>query len=165
MSKKTIAFTIIGLVIGFVIGIVLGSIGSMAYLGHELATGMFMLHDAELVRNEDSAIQAYLNESPEVGIWALENYINSMNQVMKERETEDNQYLFVLIRPKTTLRFAHVRLALLYEETGNDLKRKENLDKAFEYYDSIKIEREILEKKLIELVTKVDRQFEPSDNN
>ena len=162
MAKKTIAFTIIGLVIGFVIGIVLGSIGSMTYLGPKVARGMFLLQETELVRNEDSAIQAYLNESPEVGIWALENY---MNQVMKERETEDNKYLFVLIRPKTTLRFAHVRLALLYEETGNDLKRKENLDKAFEYCDSIKIEREILEKKLIELVAKVDSQFEPLDND
>lgn len=159
MAKKTIVFTIIGLVIGLVIGIGLGSIGSIAYLGPKLAKGMLSLQETELVRNEESAIQAYLNESPEVGIWALENYINSINQVMKEREVEDNQHLFFLIRPTMTLRLAHVRLALLYEKTGNDLKRKENLDKAFEYCDSIK------EKKLIELLIKDDSQFRPLDNN
>ena len=161
MSKKTIAFTITGLVIG----IGLGSIGSIAYLGRELATDMFMLHDAELIRTEDAAIKAYLNESPEIGIWALENYINTMNRVFKEREIEDNQHVFVLLKPKTTLRYAHVRLALLYEKTGNDLKRKENFEKAFEYCDSVKIEREHLEEKLIEIVTKLDSQFEPLDNN
>lgn len=161
MAKKTIAFTIIGLVIG----IVLGSIGSMAYLGPTLTRAMFLLHETELFRNEDSAIQAYLNESPEVGIWALENYVNTMNQVIKEREIEDNQHVFVLIRPKITLRYAHVRLALLYEKTGNNLKRKENFDKAFEYCDSMKIERELLEERLIEVVTKFDSQYQPLDNN
>lgn len=161
MAKKTIVFPIIGLVIG----IVLGGIGSMAFFGKSLARAMFMLQEAEVLRNENSAIQAYLNESPEVGIWALENYINSMNQVIKEREIEDNQHVFVLIKPTITLRYAHVRLALLYEKTGNDSKRKENFDKAFEYYDSMKIERELLEKRLIELVTKLDSQYEPLDNN
>ena len=161
MAKKTIAFTITGLVIG----IGLGSIGSMVYLGHKVATVMFMLHETELVRNEDSAIQAYLNESPEVGIWALENYINSINQVIKEREIEDNQHVFFIVKPTITLRYAHVRLALLYEKTGNDLKRKENLGKAFEYCDSMKIERELLEERLIEVVTKFDSQFQPLDNN
>ena len=161
MGKKTIAFTILGLVIG----IGLGSIGSMAYLGHELAGGMFMLHDMELVRNEDSAIQAYLNEPPEVGIWALESYIKDMNRVIKERKVEHNKHFFVMIEPEPTLRFTHVRLALLYEKTGNDLKRKENFEKAFEYCDSMKIETELLEEKLIEIVTKLDSQFEPLNNN
>jgi hypothetical protein len=161
MGKKTIVFTITGLVIGIGLGI----IGSMAYLGRELARGMFMLHDMELVRNENSAIQAYLNESPEVGIWALENYIKAINRVIKEREIEDNQQAFFIVQPKVTLRYAHVRLALLYEKTGNDSKRKENFEKAFEYCDSMKIEREHLEKKLIELVAKLDSQFEPLDDN
>ena len=161
MAKKTIAFTIIGLVIGIGFGIT----GTMAYLGRELATGMFMLQDAELIRNEDSAIQAYLNESPDVGIWALENYIKAMNRVIKERKVDNNKQYFFMIETEPTLRYAHVRLALLYEKTGNDLKRKENFEKAFEYCDSMKIEREHLEERLIELVTKLDNQFEPLDNN
>lgn len=165
MAKKTIVLTIIGLVIGLVIGIGLGYIGSMAYLGHELARGMFMLHDMELVRNENSAIKAYLNETPEVGIWALENYIKAMNRVIKERKVDNNKPYFFIIESEPTLRFAHVRLALLYEKTGNDLKRKENFEKAFEYCDSMKIEREHLEEKLIELVAKLDSQFEPLDDN
>jgi hypothetical protein len=161
MTKKTIAFTITGLVIGIGLGI----IGSMAYLGRELARGMFMLHDMELVMNENSAIQAYLNESPEVGIWALENYIKAMNRVIKERKVDNNKPYFFMIEPEPTLRFAHVRLALLYEKTGNDSKRKENFEKAFEYCNSMKIERELLEEKLIEFVTKLDSQFEPLENN
>ncbi len=161
MAKKTIALTILSLVIGIGIGIIF----CIAYFGPKLARSMFILQETELVRNEDSAMQAYLNESPEVGIWALENYINSLNQVIKEREIEDNQHVFFMVKPKITLRYAHVRLALLYEKTGNDLKRKENLEKAFEYCDSMKIERELLEERLIEVVTKFDSQFEPLDNN
>ena len=137
----------------------------MAYFGRELSGAMFMLHDAELIRNEDSAIQAYLNESPEVGIWALKNYIKAMNRVIKERKVDNNQPFFMMIEPESTLRFAYVRLALLYEKTGNDLKRKENFEKAFEYCESMKMKRELLEEKLIELVTKLDSQFNPLDNN
>ena len=159
--KKTIAFTIIGLLIG----IGLGCIFTMVYLGHKLAIGMFMLQETELIRNKDDAIQAYLNESPEVGIWALENYINTINRVIKEREIENNKHFFVMISPEPTLRYAHVRLALLYEKTGNDLKRKENFEKAFEYCDSMKIEREFLEERLIQIVTKLDSQFKPLDEN
>jgi len=161
MAKKTIAFTITGLVIGIGLGI----IGSITYLGRELATNMFILHDMELAMNENSTIQAYLNESPEVGIWALENYIKTMNRVIKERKVDNNQPSFMMIRPEPTLRFAHARLALLYEKTGNDLKRKENFEKAFEYCESMKMKRELLEEKLIELVTKLDSQFKPFDNN
>jgi hypothetical protein len=161
MAEKTIAFTIIGLIIGIGLGI----IGTMAYSGQELATGMFMLQDMELMMNENSAIQAYLNESPEVGIWALENYIKAINRVIKERKVDNNKPYFFIIKSEPTLRFAHVRLALLYEKTGNDSKRKENFEKAFEYCDSMKIERELLEKKLIELVAKLDSKFEPLDDN
>ena len=161
MAKKTIAFTILGLLIG----IGLGSIFTMVYLGRELSGAMFLYHEAELFRNEDAAIQAYLNESPEVGIWALENYIKAMNRVIKERKVDNNKQFFVMIEPEPTLRYAHVRLALLYEKTGNKLKRKENFEKAFEYCDSMKIERELLEERLIEIVTKLDSQFKPLDNN
>jgi len=159
--KKTIAFTIIGLVVGIGLGIIF----SAAYFGPPLAGSMFLYQEAELVRNEDAAIQAYLNESPEVGIWALESYIKAMNRVIKEREVEHRKHFFVMIKPEPTLTYAHVRLALLYERIGNDLKRKENLEKAFEYSSSMKIERELLEERLIRIVTKLDSHFKPLDNN
>jgi hypothetical protein len=159
--KKTIALTILS----FVIGIGLGIIGTIAYSGYELARGMFILQDMELMSDENCAIQAYLNEAPEVGIWALENYIKAIKRVMKERKVDNNKPYFFMIEPEPTLRFAYVRLALLYEKTGDDSKRKENFEKAFEYCDSMKIEREHLEEKLIEIVTKLDSQFEPLDNN
>lgn len=159
--KKTIAFTILGLLIG----IGFGSIFTMAYYGHTAAEAMFMLQEVELIRNEDAAIQAYLNESPEIGIWAFENYINAINRVIKEREIENNKHLFLMISPKVDLKYAYVRLALLYEKTGNDLKRKENFEKAIEYCNSTNVERALLEKRLIQTVTKLDSEFKPLDEN
>jgi len=159
--KKIIGFTLLGLVIG----IVLGCIFTMAYMGPTCAKGMFMLQEAELIRSEDAAIQAYLNESPETGIWALENYINALNRVIKEREIRNNKHLFLMISTKVTLREAYVRLALLYGKIGNEAKRKENFEKAFEYCDSMNIERELLEERLIQIVTTLDSKFKPLDEN
>jgi len=159
--KKIVGFTFLGLVIG----IILGNIFTMAYYGHKIAKGMFMLQEVELIRNEDVAIQAYLNESPEIGIWALENYIDAINWFIKEREVENNKHLFLMISPKVTLKYAYVRLALLYEKIGNDLKRKENFEKAFEYCNSTNIKKELLEERLVQVVTKLDGEFKPLDEN
>lgn len=159
--KKIIVFTFLGLVIG----IGLGGIFTMTYYGHKVAKAMFMLQEVELIRNKDAAIQAYLNESPEIGIWVLENSISAINRLIKEREIENNKHLFLMISPKATLRDAYVRLALLYEKIGNDLKRKENLEKAFEYCNSTNIERGLLEERLIQTVTKLDSKFKPLDEN
>jgi hypothetical protein len=158
--KKIIIFTVIGLLIGMG----LGSVVTIAYLGHKLAKSMFMLQEVELIRSESDAIEAYLNEPPEIGIWAFENFINAMNRVIKERrETAGEEYFFLIVNHKDTLKYAHVRLALLYGKAGNDLKRKENLEKAFEYCDSVKIEEELLEERLIKAVTKLDSEYKSLD--
>jgi len=70
-----------------------------------------------------------------------------------------------MISPKVTLKYAYVRLALLYEKIGNDLKRKENFEKAFEYCNSTNIKKELLEERLVQVVTKLDGEFKPLDEN
>ena len=154
--KKVIIFTFIGLLLGFGLGVV----SNMVYIGYKISSTMFVLQEVELLLNEEAAIKAYLNEKPEVGIWAIENFINALNRVIEERrEAGNDEYFFMIGDRKEILKYDHVRLALLYEKTGNDLKRKENFEKAFEYCGSNEIEKELLEDRLIKTVTQLDSEY------
>ena len=80
INKKIVLFAL-----GLLTGCVIGSIIVMAFYGYRLSRGMFMLQDMDIVMAEDSATEAYLNESPEIGIWALENYFDFFNVVIEQR--------------------------------------------------------------------------------
>jgi len=147
--KKIISFTFLGLVLGIIVGV----IATVFFIVPDMVKSMFMLQEYEFIRNEDTAIEAYLNEPPEIGIWALQNYINSINQALNDRGLEKAHASFFLISPKNSLGFAHARLALLYEKKGDELKKDEHTSKAFEYIKSAAINSE---EKLFQLVITLD---------
>jgi hypothetical protein len=60
----------IALVILCLIGCVLGGVLSMAYLGHNLAKGMFMLQEKEIFKMGEAAKEAYYSQTKEVAVWA-----------------------------------------------------------------------------------------------
>ena len=122
----------LGLVaIGFLVGFIVGGLGVMAYSGYTLAQGMFMLQDMDLSRAEDTATQAYFNESAETGIWALENYLDYFETVIGQRteSVDEPKSVFLLVDPH--LRWiSYVRLGLLYEKKGDMAMRDKTFEKA-----------------------------------
>jgi hypothetical protein len=129
----------IGLVIsGLLVGIVIGCIVTMAYGGCVLSRGMFLLQDGDIIQLEEAATEAYLHQSPEVGIWAIENYLSFFDSVIERRtvaiadeQGESTDDVFILATPK--LRWiSYARLALLYEKTGKLTKRDDCFQKAVE---------------------------------
>ena len=72
------------IVLGLVGGCVLGVFITMAYMGHTLATGMFVLQEGEVCKIGGAAEDAYYNEPNEVAVWALENYIKTLNELKEE---------------------------------------------------------------------------------
>ena len=155
------------IVLGLLVGIIIGGVGTMAYAGFGLSRGMFMFQDADIIRAEDVATQAYLNESPEIGIWAIENYLNFFESVIKQRtasakEASDKaQSVFFIATPESRW-ITYVRLGLLYEKVGNLTKKDEAFQTAAEILGR-KTEKEKINDYMINVVKKLDEDFKPLD--
>lgn len=129
--KENVMWKKIGLVVlGLVIGCVLGGILSMAYFGHTLATGMFMLQEKEIFKMGEAAEDAYYNQPNEVAVWALENYIKILNELKEERSHEEAENPYFMLSPDTDLVFAHARLGKLYKQVGYDEKSRYHFEQA-----------------------------------
>lgn len=121
----------IGLVVlCLLIGCVLGSILSMAYLGRSISKGMFMLQEEEIFKIGEAAEEAYYNQPNEVAVWALENYVDTLNELKKERNPAGVKDCYFLLSPDTDLVFAHSRLGKLYEQMGNAEKSSYHFEQA-----------------------------------
>lgn len=152
----------IGLVaLGLAVGLLIGGVGVMAHYGYSLARGMIMLQEADLVRAEEAATQAYLNEAPEVGIWAMEDYLAFFEDVIAQRmaaveEKHAQGDVFVLARPEMRW-VSYVRLALLYEKADDHAKRDEAFQKAAAIFDK-EVTEGTVEDYMREFVHKWDEQ-------
>ncbi len=114
----------------FAIGCISGGILSMAYLGHNLAKGMFMLQEKEIFEMGEAAEDAYYNQPSEVAVWALENYIKTLNKIKEERGHAGLENPYVILDPDTDLVFAHARLGKLYRQMGNAERSEYNFKQA-----------------------------------
>ena len=153
--------------LGLLVGIIIGGVGTMAYAGFGLARGMFMLQDTDIIRAEDAATQAYLYESPEIGIWAIENYLDYFESVIEQRteaieDTPDEEQSVFLIATPESRWISYVRLGLLYEKVGNIEKKQESFEKAAGLFGR-KIEDNAVEEYMTKLVKELDNKFEPID--
>ena len=121
----------IGLVVlCLMLGCVLGGILIMAYSGHTLATGMFMLQEKEVFKIGEAAENAYYNQPNEVAVWALENYVKTLNELKEERNPAKVKNPYFILSPDTDLVFAHLRLGKLYKQMGSDEKSRYNFEQA-----------------------------------
>jgi hypothetical protein len=135
------------------IGIITGGVSVSALYGYKLSRVMFFLQEADIVRVEEAASEAFEKESPEVGIWALEFYLDFFDEIIKQRlssvenETDNEKDVFLITNPKDRF-FNYAKLALLYDKIGNEAKRDDNLRKAAEGWgkaDDEKYKEDLLE--------------------
>lgn len=153
--------------LGLLVGIIIGGVGTMAYAGFGLAHGMFMLQDTDIIRAEDAATQAYLNESPEIGIWAINNYLDYFESVIYQRTeaiektNKQAQEVFLIADPKSRW-ISYVRLGLLYEKLGNDAKKKESFEKAADLFGQ-EVKDGTVEEYMTKVVKQLDKNFNPID--
>lgn len=78
----------------------------------------------------EAAEDAYYNQPKEVAVWALENYIKTLNELKKERSHAEAENPYFILSPDTDLVFAHARLGKLYKQMGNDEKSRHHFDQA-----------------------------------
>jgi hypothetical protein len=121
---------IVLVILCLVIGCILGGVLSMAYMGHTLATGMFMLQEKEIGLFGEAAVDAYYNQPSEVAVWALETHIKMLNTVKEERSHAGVENPYFILSPDTDLVFAHARLGKLYKQMGNAEKSEYHFKQA-----------------------------------
>jgi tetratricopeptide (TPR) repeat protein len=124
----------IGLIIlCLAIGCGLGVVFSISYMGRTLAIGMFTLQEKEIFNMGEAAEDAYYNEPNEVAVWALLNYIKTLNELKEERRPAKVKSPYFVLSPDTDLVFAHARLGKLYKQMGNTEKSQYHFEKAIFY--------------------------------
>jgi hypothetical protein len=129
-------FCFLGLLVGLIIGILVPWI-YWAKTFQQHMQKMFIFQDRDIMVLELAATEAYKHESPEVGIWALENYLTFFNSVIEERivveednEKSDGQQTYFIFADPEDRWISYVRLGLLYEEIGKLAKYEECFQEA-----------------------------------
>ena len=153
--KKTIIFTLLGLVIGLAIGFIM----AIAFFGHTMASGMFMFQEKEVFAMEEAAIQAYYKEPSEVAVWALENYIKTLNRLEEERSSTEVENPYLLLSPAQSLIFTHARLGELYKKLGNVEKSRYNFERAMSNIENPMLKVIKTEEDLVALIHRLDKEI------
>lgn len=152
--KKYIIIGILSLLIGCGIGYLLG----VVHYGFVIAPSMLMLQEKEIAERGESVYKAYLNEPTDVGIWALKDYIDTLNRIMEERRSYTKfKNPYFILSPEEDLVLAHGRLALLYKKINKIEKSKYHFGQAISHSKNTKHPIET-EQELINFLEKVDKK-------
>lgn len=94
--------------------------------------------------------QAYQEESSEVAIWALKNFIQTLNKQLKQAQepAKDIQIDLVL---------AYVRLAILHKQVNDIKSYHENIAKALTLSNDIFPDKKYTEESLLTFVIRIDK--------
>ena len=153
--RKNIIFTLLG----FVIGLAVGFIITVAFFGSKTAQAMFMLQEKEICEMEDAAVQAYHNQPNEVAIWALENYIKTLNRLKEERSSAEVENPYFILSPAQSLVLTHTRLGQLYKKMGYVEKSKHNFEQAMSNIEDARLKVIKTEEDLIAFINRLDQKI------
>lgn len=159
--KKALFLTLVV----FIIGLVIGFVGTLDYFGHTTATLMLLNQEMEIVEFEGSTVDAYYNQPTEVAIWALENYINTLNRVKEEHALADTEKPYILFSPDRSLALSHARLVLLYKKLNDPEKCKYHFEMATSQTKGINLSAFDTEEKLIEFIHKLNSGTGKNNNS
>ncbi len=144
MNKKIIILTSLG------IGIVIGIIGSFIILGNTAKNTMRIFGLQNRAEWERRAYQAYKNENPTVGIWALVN----LADILQEHEkifANDKKNI------QTDLALTFGRLAILHRIQKDDEEYKEYISKALIWAQKTNLDKIKNEAELLNILKQVDK--------
>lgn len=109
----------------FIVGILSRVVASTAYWGKQTMQGLALLKEMEIARYGERAFAAYQNESPQVAIYALSQYLDLL------AETEALAGDQAVFMTKDGINFdamlAHARLAKVYSAAGQSDRERRKL--------------------------------------
>ncbi len=112
MRKKPYLFAFVCFIVGGLIGVGAAYFYGMAYWGKQAADGLALMKEMEIAESGQRAFAAYQHESPQVAIYALSQYLDTL------KKTEEMAGENAVIMTKSDINFdtmlAHARLAKVY---------------------------------------------------
>lgn len=93
--------------------------------------------------------QAYKEESPNIAIWALKNFIDILNKEL-EKTNEHSKSV------QTDLVLAHVRLAIMYQKVSDNKSYYDNISKALALSENIFPDKQYTDESLLAFVKRID---------
>jgi hypothetical protein len=146
MTKKRI---IVFIFLSFIFGVALGGVGVYLYFGKSISDSMAILSMKNRTELELRVFNAYKNESPQVGIWALTNLSEILHEEAKIYQKDRDLILKDLL-------LVYARLALLFRTQNDEKKYQVNIAKAVDLSREIYPNEFQSEKELITFVKKFD---------
>lgn len=137
-------------VIVFIVGAVIGGIVTASQSGSYLQQAWSISEMQCRADFGDRVWQAYREESPEVAIWALENYV----QVLQKQPEQERGLAKAM---QTDLVLAHVRLAILHRQRNDTERYRDHIATALALSNEVFPGKNYSEEELLAFVKRIDR--------
>jgi len=146
MKKKQV---LIGVLV-FVVGFIVGGLAVSSYFGQSVRNMGKVLGLHHRADWESRAFQAYSEENPRVGIWALENLADILRNQAEIPEKKEREFI------QKDLVLTYARLAIAYQVANDKQKYQQNISKALALAKEVYPENPNTKEHLLSLVKKLD---------
>ena len=109
----------------FFCGLVIGAASASLYQTKEFAESLRMIKAIDIHRSEESALNAYVHEDPQVAVWAMEDHLANLRHHLSEGYPRD-RLLFDMF-------LTHARLAKLYSLLSSEASQRKHIKEALEW--------------------------------
>jgi len=141
-----------------IVAMVVTGLASYVYHGKVFAEILLLQKTLELHQSEEKSFEAYENEQPEIGVWALENHLEFIQELddidyPKEKELQLNSML------------THARLGRLWSKLGDTEKESREVQESLRIAEAIgPMFRNVRSKEALwEIVDKFDASMNAND--
>jgi hypothetical protein len=135
-------YYIYSVIVAFFFGLVVAGVGTSIFIRGHVETNLTNMDRSYLAAWEQHSIDAYENESSEVAVWVLQNFIGLLQSRLERASGKDRN------RMHRNLVQAYARLAYTFKEKGSLSQYEKNLPLALElgrrvYPDTIATEADL----------------------
>jgi hypothetical protein len=110
-------------VMGAVLGVLLCTLVAIVFVGHKIRQTLQLNQDMQIEEWERLSWEAYTNGQPEVSVWALNNYLNKVENVYGTRYEKGKTYYFLMFK-------GQARLAQVYGQLHDHISETNELNLA-----------------------------------
>jgi hypothetical protein len=156
MSKKVYSLAVGCFIVGLFLGVGGACFCGGAYSGKQIADGLTLFKEMEIADSGQRAFAAYQHESPQVAIYALSQYLDTL------KKTQEMGGENAVLMTKSVIDFdtilAHARLAKVYAAAGQPDRSTQHIAEALRRASQDRRLQTITnEAALTEIVARIDK--------
>ena len=156
MSKKPYLFAFGCFIVGVLIGVGGAYFCGMAYWGKQTADCLALMKEMEVAESGERAFAAYQHESPQVAIYALSQYLDTLKKA--EELAGENAVFMTESGINFDTMLAHARLAKVYAAAGQPDRSTQHITEALgRAGQDRKLQSISNETALMEIVARIDK--------